>query len=71
MRENLPKEKKTKYYNDFYHNLINGINYYRTLPGVAITQRQQFNRSLDNAEKELNQLNLQSINLNQSMAAAH
>ncbi len=62
-----PDRKRIKYYNDFYNNLMNGINYYRHLPGVAITNREQFNQSLDNAEKELNELNFQSTNINQPM----
>ena len=36
-----PDRKRTKYYNDFYSNLINGINYYRHLPGVAIINRRR------------------------------
>jgi hypothetical protein len=54
-----PDRKRTKYYDDFYNNLMNGINYYRNLPGVAMTNREQFNRSLDEAELELNQMNFQ------------
>ncbi len=63
-----PDRKRTKYYNDFYNNLINGINYYRHLTGIAIINNEQFNYSLDNAEKELNELNFQSTDINQGIA---
>jgi hypothetical protein len=66
-----PDRKRTKYYDDFYNNLMNGINYYRNLPGVAMTNREQFNRSLDEAELELNQMNFQLNNIKQCIMAAH
>lgn len=62
-----PDRKRTKYYDDFYNNLMNGINYYRHLPGVTITNIEQFNLALNDAEKELDELNFQSININQQM----
>ena len=50
--------KKEKYYAVFYKNLIDGINYYRQLPGVAISNHEQFSLALDVAEKELNEMNI-------------
>lgn len=51
-----PDSKRKKYYQAYYCNLINGINYYRHLPGVAITARAQFYDALDAAEKELGKM---------------
>jgi hypothetical protein len=55
-----PDNKRMKYYYEYYKNLINGINYYRHLPGVAKTCREQFNRALYMAEKELEAITFQS-----------
>jgi hypothetical protein len=56
-------KKRMKYYQEYFKNLLNGINYYRHLPGVAITNREQFKQALEVAEKELGEINSQfSIN---------
>lgn len=53
--ENLQADvKKMKYCQEYYKNLLNGIQYYRELPGVALRNKEQFLQSLDNAEQELN-----------------
>lgn len=53
--ENLQADvKKMKYCQEYYKNLLNGIQYYRELPGVALRKKEQFLQSLDNAEQELN-----------------
>ena len=42
---------------------MNGISYYRHLPGVAKANKEQFNRALDIAEKELDEIEFKfSIN---------
>ncbi len=51
--------KKKKYFAAFYQNLLNGIKYYRQLPGIAATGKQQFISALDFAEIELDSLNYQ------------
>ena len=48
--------KKEKYYSTFCQNLKDGISYYRTLCGVAASNRDSFDIELQNAETELNQL---------------
>ena len=50
-------EKKKKYYSGFYQNLRNGINYYRSLPGVAGNNKESFNKGLELAGVELDYLN--------------
>lgn len=50
--------KRKKYYYEYYDNLLKGINYYRGLLGLAITNREQFNCALDIAEQELSEINL-------------
>lgn len=50
-------DKKKKYYATFYQNLLNGINYYRWLPGVALDGREAFLKALDLAGIELDYLN--------------
>lgn len=58
--------KKKKYFASFYQNLKDGIMYYRQLPGIADTSRDEFVKALGNAEKELDYLNYQySISENQ------
>ena len=55
--------KRKKYYHEYYKNLMNGISYYRHLPGVAKANKEQFNRALDIAEKELDEIEFKfSIN---------
>ncbi len=49
--------KRKKFYYTFYQNLRNGISYYRQLPGIAATQREQFAKDLYYADKELDVLN--------------
>jgi len=51
--------KKKKYYTSFYHNLREGISYYRKLPGLSGTHRNRFVKDLDYAEIELDFLNYQ------------
>lgn len=51
--------KKKKYCTGFYQNLREGIMYYRRLPGVAQTGKEQFVKDLNNADKELDLLNYQ------------
>lgn len=49
--------KRKKFYHTFYQNLRNGIAYYRQLPGIAATSREQFAKDLYYADKELDVLN--------------
>ena len=51
--------KKKKYYTSFYQNLRDGILYYRRLPGISETNRNQFVKDLYYADKELDLLNYQ------------
>jgi hypothetical protein len=51
-----PDSKRTKYYQGFYRNLMEGIAYYRQLPGVAMTCKLQFIQALDDAGKELEEI---------------
>jgi len=51
--------KKKKYLASFFQNLVDGIDYYRHLPGVAETCRKQFFKDLYYAESELDSLNYQ------------
>lgn len=52
--------KRKKYYTSFYQNLLNGITYYRNLPGVSdTTNNNQFIKALDNAMLEMGVLNYQ------------
>ncbi len=48
--------KRKKYYQEYYKNLKDGINYYRHLPGIAKANNEQFSQSLDIEEKELNEI---------------
>ena len=48
--------KRKKYYTEFYQNLLEGINYYRNLPGVAQSGRQQFLNELAIGQKEIESL---------------
>lgn len=52
-------EKKKKYHILFYQNLRTGIDYYRSLPGVADSNKGSFIEALELAEKELDYLNYQ------------
>ena len=47
--------KRKKYFDEFYKNLMNGINYYRQLSDVIKTNKKTFNEALDAAEKQLNE----------------
>jgi hypothetical protein len=47
--------KRKKYFDEFYKNLMNGINYYRQLSDVIKTNKKMFNEALDAAEKQLNE----------------
>jgi len=51
--------KRKKYYNSFYQNLRNGINYYRSLPPVSVKRRNEFFKALYYAGIELDSLNYQ------------
>jgi hypothetical protein len=51
--------KKKKYCLSFYQNLRDGIRYYRRLPGIAESGREQFIKDLYYADKELDLLNYQ------------
>jgi hypothetical protein len=53
--------RRKKYYREYYNNLMNGINYYRHLPGLAIANKEQFYNALCDAEKELDEMHLDSI----------
>jgi hypothetical protein len=46
--------KKKKYITSFCNNLREGINYYRNLSGVAVTERAAFDNALNCTEEELN-----------------
>ncbi|HEX5625516.1 MAG TPA: hypothetical protein VFX48_05835 [Saprospiraceae bacterium] len=46
-------EKKERYYNSFFQNLRNGIDYYRRLPGVAQSDHPRFEEDLDRVEWKL------------------
>jgi len=48
--------KRKKYFNSFYQNLRQGILYYRQLPGIAASNREQFAKDLYYADKELDVL---------------
>jgi hypothetical protein len=52
-------QKKKKYFASFYQNLMDGIVYYRRLPGIAGKSREQFDKALDAAETEIDFLNEQ------------
>jgi hypothetical protein len=49
--------KKKKYYTSYYQNLQEGILYYRRLPGIAVTGRNQFVKALYYAGIELDLIN--------------
>lgn len=51
--------KKKKYFTSYYQNLMDGIAYYRRLPGIAGKGREQFDKALDTTEAELISLNEQ------------
>ncbi|NOT94064.1 hypothetical protein [Ferruginibacter sp.] len=51
--------KRKKYLASFFNNLMDGINYYRSLPDVAATCKVQFIKDLNCAESELDSLNYQ------------
>ncbi len=51
--------KKKKYFTSFYKNLREGLMYYRRMPGISATSRNQFARSLYYAGLELDFLNYQ------------
>lgn len=56
---------KKKYYTSFYQNLRDGINYYRLLPGIALSSHKKFTKALYYAAQELDFLNYQyAINEN-------
>lgn len=46
-------EKKKKYFESFMQQLFNGIDYYRTLPGVAAGNKEKFLAGLEIAEQDL------------------
>ena len=50
---NIPDARKEKYCQGFYENLLQGIAYYRTLPGIAVTETEKFHLALTQAEKDL------------------
>ena len=52
-------DKKIKHYVSFYQNIRNGIEYYRCLPGVAVSGRESFMKALDVAGEELDQMSYQ------------
>lgn len=52
-------QRKKKYYSSFFQCLLNGISYYHSLYETLIENRDQFNSSLLQAEKELHMLNQQ------------
>ncbi len=49
--------KRRKYFAAFYQNLVDGISYYRQLPGIAAAAKDQFIKDLNYAENELDALN--------------
>lgn len=51
-----PDAKKQKYYQEYFKNLVNCIQYYRQLPNVAKSNREAFDGGLNLAELELNEL---------------
>lgn len=57
-----PDNKKMKYYQEFFNNLMNGISYYRQLTGVALTNNKKFHEALDQATHELEGLYYQLNN---------
>jgi hypothetical protein len=62
LEDHVPSEqavKRKKYLASFFNNLMDGINYYRNLPGVAATCSIQFVKDLNCAESELDSLNYQ------------
>lgn len=50
--------KRKKYINDFFQNLLSGIDYYRNLPAIARSHKAQFLQDLEMAENELMALQL-------------
>ena len=50
-------KKRKKYYDEFTKNIAEGINYYRSLPGVAKTNKEMFNVGLYTAQIELDEMN--------------
>ena len=52
--------KKKKYFDEYYKNMMNGIDYYRHLSDVAKNNREQFDQALDAAEVELKEIYLKS-----------
>ncbi len=59
--------KKKKHYASFYQNLMDGIAYYRRLPGISETWRNQFVKALYLAGEELDSINYQYA-LNEAVA---
>ncbi len=55
-----PDARKQKYFAEFYHNLLQGISYYRMLPNSPAAN-DQFYRTLDQAEKDLLTINDQFL----------
>ena len=50
-------KKRKKYYDEFTKNMAEGINYYRSLPGVANSNKEMFNLGLYAAQVELDEMN--------------
>ncbi len=48
--------KKDKYFDAFFHNLQEGIAYYRRLPGVAVSRQEAFQRALDRVAQYLSSI---------------
>ncbi len=48
-----PDARKEKYFTDFYTNIREGLSYYRTLPGIRMTENDKFQLALNQAEKDL------------------
>ena len=48
--------KRKKYYQEFYQNLTEGINYYHNLAGIAQSNRQQFLNELAIGQMEIDGL---------------
>jgi hypothetical protein len=55
-------KKRKKYYGEFTKNMAEGINYYRSLPGVAQSNKEVFNFGLYAAQVELDEMNSKIAN---------
>lgn len=54
-----PDARKEKYFTDFYTNIREGLSYYRTLPGIRMTENDKFQLALNQAEKDLQAISYQ------------